>query len=95
MNILFDVEPFDTPKANLKLLDVFFHIKSKIIQSLLPIKEKIILCDGSLIIIFTPSSIGIDHINIDNTLSKEIYQLIGENIDFSQIAKDLLTFDSN
>jgi hypothetical protein len=95
MDILFDVEPFDKVEVNLKLLDTFFYIKEEILKSLLPIKEKIILSEGSIVVVFTPNKIGIRFNNMDIKLSNEINNVLNINMDLSKIADKILSVNSN
>lgn len=95
MQILFDVEKFDTPKSNLLLLDTFFAIRKEISKAIEPIIEKVKSNNIYIVVCLKPTETSIYFITQSSDLATEINDLLNEKVDLSKIAGELLAAENN
>ena len=72
MKVLFEVERFNDPNIDSKLLDVLFYIKSNLINKLSPLIEEIDSVEGEMVIVFTPTVGGFRAIGMEMDLMMKI-----------------------
>ena len=94
MKVLFEVERFNDPNIDSKLLDVLFYIKSNLINKLSPLIEEIDSVEGEMVIVFTPTVGGFRAIGMEMDLMMKI-EKITDTIRFEDMVKHIVSTNRN
>lgn len=92
MKVLFEVERFNDPDINSKLLDVLFSIKADLIIRLQPLMNEIDAVDGEMVIVFTPDAVGFRAIAMEMDLILKI-EKITDNIKVHDIIQNIVSIN--
>ena len=94
MNVLFEVERFNDPAIDSKLLDVLFSIKQSVLEKLAPLAKEIDECNGEIVIVFTPTISGFRALFMQLDLMERV-ATITDKIIFLNIVERIVNANMN